>query len=246
MGKRVLVIGDIHGGFKALLQILDRSGTTADDCLVFLGDYVDGWSESPQLIDFLIELNNTHECIFLRGNHEELLLDWLKYGKENEKWLFYGGDTTIKAYEDISNEIKSTHIGFIESLEDYYLDKKNRLFLHAGFTHINGVENEYFPRLLQWDRSLWEMALALDPKLSVEDKYYPERLKLYDEIYIGHTPTTRIGKTTPVNAASVVWNLDTGAGFTGPLTIMDVETKQYWQSDLVSTLYATESTRKSW
>ncbi len=245
MRKRVLVIGDIHGGFKALLQILDRSRTTTDDRLVFLGDYVDGWSESPQLIDFLIKLNNTHECIFLRGNHEELFLDWLRNGTENKKWLFYGGDTTIKAYEDVSNEIKRMHIDFLESLEDYYLDKKNRLFLHAGFTHIHGVKNEYFPRLLYWDRSLWEMALALDPKLSVEDKYYPERLKLYDEIYIGHTPTLRIDKTTPVNAANV-WNLDTGAGFTGPLTIMDVETKQYWQSDPVSTLYAAESTREAW
>ena len=51
------------------------------------------------------------------------------------------------------------------------------------------------------------------------DLFYPKRLTLYNEIYIGHTPVSRIGKTTPVQM-SCIWNVDTGAAFKGPLTIM--------------------------
>ena len=70
--KRTLVIGDIHGGLKALKQVLERAEATANDTLIFLGDYVDGWSESPQVLDFFIELRANQNCILLRGNHDEL------------------------------------------------------------------------------------------------------------------------------------------------------------------------------
>ena len=53
---RTLAIGDIHGGLRALEQILERAKVTQDDLLIFLGDYVDGWSESAQTVSFLIEL----------------------------------------------------------------------------------------------------------------------------------------------------------------------------------------------
>jgi serine/threonine protein phosphatase 1 len=68
--KRTLVIGDIHGGLKALKQVLERAEVTTNDTLIFLGDYVDGWSESPQVLDFLQELQKTHTFILLRGNHD--------------------------------------------------------------------------------------------------------------------------------------------------------------------------------
>ena len=55
--SRKLVIGDIHGGLKALKQVLERANVTQNDTLIFLGDYVDGWSESPEVLDFLIVLN---------------------------------------------------------------------------------------------------------------------------------------------------------------------------------------------
>jgi serine/threonine protein phosphatase 1 len=65
---------------------------------------------------------------------------------------------------------------------------------------------------------------------------------LYDEIYIGHTPVTRIGETTPVQKANV-WNVDTGAAFKGPLTIMDIDTKEFWQSEPLDQLYFDERGR---
>ena len=61
--KRTLVFGDIHGGLKALIQLLERIDLSGNDRLIFLGDYVDGWSESAQVIDFLIDLAQKQECI---------------------------------------------------------------------------------------------------------------------------------------------------------------------------------------
>ena len=240
--SRTLVIGDIHGGYKAVLQIIERAKVTTNDILIFLGDYVDGWGQSPEVIDFLIELKATHKCIFIRGNHDDLLLDWLKTGTYTEEWFIHGGRITADTYNALSEEKRKEHILFFENLEEYHLDEKNRLFVHAGFSSLNGVKHEYFTRMFFWDRTLWETAMAMDKNMKETDKFYPKRLTLYKEIFIGHTPVTRIGQTVPVNMANV-WNTDTGAAFKGPLTIMDVHSKEYWQSDPVYTLYPNENGR---
>jgi serine/threonine protein phosphatase 1 len=239
---RTLVIGDIHGGLHALHQIMERANVTTKDTLIFLGDYVDGWSQSPQVIDYLIELQKKQNCICIRGNHDDLLLEWLNKGKDNLMWHKHGGEATVIAYETVDLETKQKHIEFLQSLENFYLDEQNRLFVHAGFTNMNGVDFEYFPGFFYWDRTLWETALALDKTMKPDDLFYPKRFTLYNEIYIGHTPVSRIGKTIPVQMACV-WNLDTGAAFKGPLTIMDVDTKEFWQSEALDVIYPNEKGR---
>lgn len=240
---RTLAIGDIHGGLRALKQVLERAAVAPGDLLVFLGDYVDGWSESPGVLEFLMELRKTQRCVLLRGNHDMMLLDWLKNGTEHPQWLRHGGVSTLKAYAALAEADRARHAAFMESeFVDFYQEEGGRLFVHAGFTHVRGFRHEYFKPMLYWDRSLWETALSLDPVLTHDSPRYPARLKLYPEVFIGHTPTLHIGSSQPVNAACV-WNLDTGAGFTGPLTLMDVDTKRYWQSDAVCTLYPGEAPR---
>jgi serine/threonine protein phosphatase 1 len=239
---RTLVIGDIHGGLRALHQIMERAKVTPKDTLIFLGDYVDGWSQSPQVIDYLIELKTTHNCICILGNHDKLLLEWLDESKDNLLWYKHGGESTVLAYSYVNAETIKKHIEFLKSLVDYYLDEQNRLFVHAGFTNMNGVLYEYFLGLFYWDRTLWETALALDKKMKTDDLLYPKRLILYKEIYIGHTPVSRINKTIPVNMANV-WNVDTGTAFKGPLTILDVDTKEFWQSEPLPSLYPNEKGR---
>lgn len=239
---RTLVIGDIHGGLRALRQIFASAEITSKDHLIFLGDYVDGWSESPQVLDFLIQLKRTHKCTLIRGNHDELLYQWLKFQKPNDMWYKHGGEATVKAYKAVSEDQKLAHIHFLESLDNYYLDAHNRLFVHAGFTNQNGVEYEYFPKMFYWERTLWETALALDPEMPKDHLYYPKRLNLYDEIYIGHTPVTKIERTIPIQMANV-FNIDTGAAFKGPLTVFDVDSKQFWQSQPLPELYPEEKGR---
>lgn len=240
--SKTFVIGDIHGALKALKQILERAKVSTNDTLIFLGDYVDGWGESPEVLDHLISLNETHNCIFIRGNHDDLLLQWLEHKKDNPQWFKHGGEITMKKYEMLDDTYKQRHVDFLKTLQDYHLDNQNRLFIHAGFTNLNGVSHEYFPKMFYWERTLWENAISLDPNIPTDSPFYPKRFKLYKEIFIGHTPTTRIGETVPVQKANI-WNVDTGAAFKGPLTILNVETKEFWQSDPVFTFYPEESGR---
>jgi serine/threonine protein phosphatase 1 len=245
MIQKTFVIGDIHGGLKALFQVLERAKVSKNDTLIFLGDFVDGWSESPAVLDFLIALEKTHNCIFIKGNHDDLLLQWLTGNKldfNEQLWFQHGGKATAMAYEKITPAEKEAHITFLQSLQNYHLDSQNRLFVHAGFTNLKGVEQEYFKPLFYWDRTLWEMVLALDSKLDSGSLHYPKRLQLYSEIFIGHTPVTQIGNEVPISFANV-WNVDTGAAFKGKLSIMDVATKEFWQSDALPDLYPDENGR---
>lgn len=246
MSNRILAIGDIHGALKALDQILDRAQVTTNDTLVFLGDYVDGWGQSAQVIEKLIELQHQHHCIFIKGNHDVWCLTWLKTGKIERVWFEHGGKMTIASYKNDENEIdeamREKHIRFFESMYNYFIDGNNRLFIHAGFSSMHGPEKEVYESNYTWDRTLWETALAIGTRNNIKDEFYPQRLKLFSEMFIGHTPTTNYGIKVPMQAANL-WNLDTGAAFIGKLSIMDIQTKQYWQSDEVRTLYPSERGR---
>lgn len=240
--KRTIAIGDIHGGLKALVQLLKRIDITPDDELIFLGDYVDGWSDSANVVSYLIELGKQNTCIFLRGNHDDLVHRWLKTGELNDQWLQHGGQSSIDAYRNFSNGQIVAHIKFFEQMFNYYTDKENRLFVHAGFTNLHGPEKEYHDNVFYWDRTLWETALALNDDMDPENNYFPNRLKLYKEIFIGHTPVTRIGKSRPFQKANL-WNIDTGAAFKGKLSALDVNSKEIWQSEPVFELYSEEEGR---
>lgn len=236
---RTLVIGDIHGGNKALVQVLERAELKQSDTLIFLGDYVDGWSESFEVVETLMALAKEFKCVFLKGNHESLFLKWLLKHEQNLLWEKHGGKATMSSYENRSGADINRHIAFFESLPLYYVDDQNRLFVHAGFSHIRGAEQEYDKEHLVWDRTLWEVALSLDPELEKNSVFYPKRLLVYKEIFIGHTPVSYIGEQTPVNRANV-WNVDTSAAFKGKVSALDIQTKEFFQSDHVYKLYPKE------
>jgi serine/threonine protein phosphatase 1 len=239
---RTLVIGDIHGGLKGLVQLLDRAKVTTEDHLIFLGDYVDGWSESAAVVALLIALSRKQKTTFIRGNHDDLVCQWLEGAPLNPMWMRHGGQTTMDSYDALSDTEKAEHLRFYTDLEDYYIDNKNRMFCHAGFQNINGPEYEWHNTAFYWDRTLWETACAVGNDPMPEDILYPKRLLLFKEIYIGHTPVTRIGHSMPVQKANV-WNMDTGAAFKGTISLMDIDTKQVWQSDPVWKLYPEEKGR---
>ncbi|WP_397364657.1 metallophosphoesterase family protein [Olleya sp. R77988] len=237
--KRTLAIGDIHGGLKALEQLLQRIKITEDDNFVFLGDYVDGWSDSAQVIQYLIEFSKQYDCEFIKGNHDAWTEDWLKTGIVNQVWFAHGGKETMDSYKGFSEEDKKAHLQFFKDMSLCIVDDKNRLFLHAGFTSMHGVEKEVRQENFYYDRTLWEMALTMDKRVEKNSLFYPNRLKHYHEIYIGHTPTTNFKVDTPMNAINI-WNVDTGAAFKGKLSAIDIDTKTVFQSDNVYTLYPNE------
>jgi serine/threonine protein phosphatase 1 len=231
---RSFVIGDIHGGLKALKQVLELANVTVSDKLIFLGDYVDGWSDTPLLLDFLIELRKENACIFIQGNHDVYLQDYLTTGKANKGWLIYGGRLTLNAYQQL-NRTPKEHLDFLNEMQFSYIDNQNRVFVHAGIrpediTSMGLIDSP----ALAWDRSMWEAAL--------EKSLHPSLEHTFSEIYIGHTPTTKIERDDPVNLYNI-WNLDTGAGFAGKLSMMDIDTKEVWQSDSLPLLYPNEKGR---
>jgi len=237
------VIGDIHGGNRALTQLLERVPIRPNDQLIFLGDYLDGWSEGPEVIDALIALSKQYNCRFIRGNHDALCLDYLKHGKAPQQWVMHGGQSSIEAYKHGTSEQIDCHIAFLERLENY-IEIEGCLFVHAGFSHPKGPQEEFHAHLVYWDRSLWETARAAHELNDQESWQYPERLKLYREIYIGHTPVQRIGASTPFRASNV-WNVDTGAAFGGALSAINTATKEFWQSDPLPSLYPDELGRQA-
>jgi serine/threonine protein phosphatase 1 len=242
--SRTLVIGDIHGGLKALKQALLNADVNTNDTLIFLGDYVDGWSESAQTIDFIMHLAEQHLCIFIKGNHDVLCEEWLRSGKQETNWLKHGGIATIESYNNIDNDTKLKHLEFLERMKLFYIDADNRLFLHAGFTSMHGPQQEFYTTNFTWDRTLWEMAITMDKRIKKDSVLFPKRLKLYKEIYIGHTPTTNYNVSVPMQGCNV-WNIDTGAAFKGAISVMDIDTKQFWQSDPVFKLYPNEIGRNN-
>ena len=238
---RTFVIGDIHGAYRALQQLLDRVRLQLDDRLIFLGDYVDGWSESRRVMEYLMELDARFNCIFIRGNHDVWCEEWLAGLGPDPSWLFHGGRATVDSYSGIDAEDAIRHLAFFGRMRPY-VEEDGRLFIHAGFSSMHGPGMEHYESNFFWDRTLWETALAVDDRIPQDSLFYPRRLLLYREIYIGHTPTTNYGIDTPMKRSNV-WNIDTGAAFTGKISAMNINTKELFQSDIVQQLYPGESGR---
>ena len=239
---RTFVIGDMHGALRAVKQVIERIQLQPEDSLIFLGDYVDGWSESAQLIDYMLALQQERPCIFIKGNHDAWCESWLMGETPDPVWLANGGQETVNSYDNLTPAQKAVHIEFLNRMKYYYIDDDNRLFVHAGFTSMSGPTRERFQINLYWDRTLWEMALATDKRLKMDERIYPKRLLLFKEIYIGHTPTTNYGVETPMNACNV-WNIDTGAAFHGSVSALDIDSKEFKQSDPVYKMYPGETGR---
>ncbi|MGB1295163.1 MAG: metallophosphoesterase family protein [Flavobacteriales bacterium] len=240
---KTFIIGDIHGGYNALVELMEKVPYTSSDRFIFIGDLVDGWSDSARVIQFLMEFSSEYDCIFIKGNHDEWCQRWLKNGWTSEIWLANGGQETIDSYQSFSEEVKQSHFEFFNNMEEYFVDEHNNLFIHAGFTSRKGPQSEHYTSNYRWDRTLWEMALSIDPSIQTYSAYYPERLKLFKEIFIGHTPTTNYNSIDfPMHRANV-WNVDTGAAFKGKISCLQLDTKSYYQSKPVFEYYPDEKGR---
>ena len=253
------VIGDIHGNYKALIQCLERSGFDYEkDTLIQLGDVVDGHSQSFEVVEELLKIKN---LISIKGNHDDWFNQWIQTGVNPSGWT-QGQKATGLSYLDHSRpgcpwisankelpgftetilvtDIPYTHKEFFKNQLPYYRDEENNLFIHGGFNrHFYLIEQlEY---TFWWDRDLWYAALSFGGTMeqhpsdsSVRPKF--KMIENFKEVFIGHTTTECWKKTTPMHAANI-WNLDTGAGMYGKLSIMNVETKEYFQSDTGRELY---------
>lgn len=217
---RTFVIGDIHGAHKALVQCLERAEFDYErDRLICLGDVCDGWPETKQAIDELLKLKN---LIYILGNHDYWTREWMKYGTADEIWLSQGGRATVESYNNTPDHI---HQKFLERALPYFI-LDDALFVHAGINPIQPIANQDMDIFL-WDRNLARLALYY------RDQNIESSLTDFTEVYLGHTP---ISSGKPVQGGGV-WLMDTGAGWSGPLSIMNIETKKIFTSERVPMLY---------
>lgn len=243
---RTLVIGDIHGGYRALLQCLERSAFDYEtDQLIQLGDITDGYPEVFECVEELLKIKN---IVTIKGNHDAWFDEFIQTDLHPYFWTYGGRGTLIsylknankegrfvateRGYKSAldSNDIPQRHKDFFRAQRLYYIDDKKRCFVHAGFERnlpFYDQQTEYY----YWNRSLWKEALAYN-----EDAVLKKEFKIatkFKEIYIGHTRTPN---DKPSKLFNII-NLDTGAGHDGKLTIMDINSKVFWQSDPMLQLY---------
>src|SRR3989338_3746246 len=101
------VIGDIHGGHRALLQCLKRSKFDPQkDLLISLGDLCDGWPDVHQVIDELLRIKN---LTLILGNHDEWALRWIKNGWTEDIWISQGGLATMESYRHDRSCVPASH-----------------------------------------------------------------------------------------------------------------------------------------
>ena len=129
---RLLAIGDIHGCLAQLTGLMALVNPAAADRVVFLGDYVDRGPDSAGVIDYLIEFAAAFpQTVFLRGNHEQMFLEYLD-GQDPALFLINGGRQTLDSYRDCGLwPLPSSHRRFLESLRHYF-ESAQHIFVHAG------------------------------------------------------------------------------------------------------------------
>lgn len=223
-GQVVYAIGDIHGRSDLLTELLalienDAAGAgPAANTLIFLGDYVDRGPDSRGVIELLsTNLPPGLATHFLKGNHEQFLLDFLDDPSWLDGWLRNGGEQTWRSYgvdidglqdrrappaawrEAFLEALPAAHLRFLTTLElkcvvgDY-------VFVHAGLRPGVPLDRQV-P-----DDLLWIRYEFLDSEES------------FGKIVVhGHTP-----ERTPVVRPNRI-GIDTGAVFSGSLTALRLE-----------------------
>ena len=152
----------------------------------------------------------------------------------------------MESYVRTGKLVEQEHKNFWKNQIDYHIDDKNRLFIHGGWDYVKGfprgaklpVNAGSIAKECHWDRSLLMSAKAAFGKNNNKPNAKFNVLEQFTEIYIGHT-----AENDGPNQYGNLWNLDTGAGWYGKLTIMDVDTKEFWQSDFATLLYPNEKGR---
>lgn len=221
-GVRIYAIGDIHGRADLLAKILEtidvdvRERPVARPVLVFVGDYIDRGPSSKQVLDLLLECRRSRECIFLRGNHETFIFDFLDDPEILDEWRLYGGLETLLSYglkpsfspdkrersrlaEELAAAISGEQRAFLDSLQLSY-QCGSFVFVHAGLR----------PGIPIAKQDARDMLWIREEFLSHEQPF---------ELFVvhGHTPV----RTPDLRTNRL--NIDTGAFATGCLTCAVIE-----------------------
>jgi serine/threonine protein phosphatase 1 len=221
----VFVFGDIHGCHSELQKLLDLVPYKENDLLIFLGDYIDRGPDSKKVIDILLKLKKEMpNTMFLKGNHEDMMLDWLGYnGTYGASWIMNGGETTLQNYgqtnyiynnrirEDFKEELTyQNHLTFFLNLTDWILLNDKYLIVHAGIHPCKPLSEQTFEDLF-WIRQEY---IQHDFSTDSEHNF---------TIVSGHTPVKNI-----VFDESSKILLDTGCVYGNKLSCLSLDNMQVY------------------
>jgi serine/threonine protein phosphatase 1 len=217
MTHRRIIIGDVHGHYETLLQLLEAIAPSEKEPVYFLGDLIDRGPDSARVVEFVRE--NRYRCLL--GNHEQMLLEVLggnqpATGEVFQGWLYSGGYATLVSY---NHKIPQEHLEWMKTLP-LYLDLGDIWLVHAG-VHPDIPLEEQGPHQFCWVR---------DEFHSMKEPFFPDKL-----IITGHTITfTFPGVEAGRLAAGAGWlDIDTGAyhPYSNWLTALDITNRIVYQAN---------------
>lgn len=164
---KTIAFGDIHGCYKAAeaaIALSEKEHATA----VFLGDYIDRGPDGIKTLEVLIKAKKSHpNWIFLRGNHDQMLIDLIKGKKtiedqgnvlEGNRFNYSQSEDSYLKWKKLSKEMQKEVTSFLEDTK-FYFETSNWIFLHAVLRDTTeSVENKNEEELM-WNYSkepIWE------------------------------------------------------------------------------------------
>ncbi|MBX3156711.1 MAG: serine/threonine protein phosphatase [Deltaproteobacteria bacterium] len=248
MASRTFAIGDIHGDLTALQTLFERlPELTAEDTLVFLGDYLDRGPESAGVVAYLRELadRGPANVVALRGNHEDAWLQVIEKGWP--EFILPRGNGCLETYRSFTggahpaeDELPAPHelqamlegeffpkdvVAWMKELRWFHEDD-HAIYVHAGIKRSGGRfphPSEVTPRrALLWLRD--------------RDFFENYRGKL---VVFGHTTTrtlpNELSTYTPEDptdlwAGPACMGLDTACGKGGFLTAFELPARAVYES----------------
>lgn len=224
-GARLYAIGDIHGRADLLADMrrqirldIAQAGKMRT-IAVFLGDYIDRGPQSRDVVEILAHWDASDAAVFLRGNHEQMLLDFLDNPQIFDGWRHFGGLETLQSYslsatdmrrDDMFPELRDAlvanmpqkHLAFLRDLPLRY-QAGDYFFCHAGV-------DPRFPVGQQGAEAL----------LWIREPFLESRKDFGKFVVHGHSPSER-----PDEQPNRL-GLDTGAYASGVLTCAVLEGRQ--------------------
>ena len=228
LANKIFAIGDIHGCHHKLVTLLSRLPfDEAADTLVFLGDYINRGPDSRKVIETLLELEaHCAHVVFLKGNHEQALLEYTITGEVEDFRLLriMGAEATATSYNATLRQlvnlscIPPAHQQFLHNLKFSY-SAGNYLFTHAdyaepqpsppGWTTEEGAEAQRH----------FEAMLLASRRLAREELYLHESVVVF-----GHLPFSM-----PLVKVDRI-GIDTGAVFGNMLTAVELPDLRFYHA----------------
>ncbi|NDI35460.1 metallophosphoesterase family protein [Chengkuizengella sediminis] len=193
--KRILAISDIHGCFDEFNKLLTLvKFDPQNDRLILLGDYCDRGDQSKEVIEMIMHLNKENHVTCLKGNHDQMFLDWLLLD-DPKKFAHYfrnGGEYTVYSYcglewfelghtheeaKQFILENYSEHIKFLSSLPLHH-ETESHIFVHAGVSPESENHN--------WKEQ------PIETFIWIRDEFIKSPVKLDKTVIFGHTPLSDI------------------------------------------------------